>query len=134
MAEGRNPLPIIWASLFFSIVLYGIIAFIVVRPASDVELTSFLSSPIAIALHVLALGMLMLSVVLPPVIAAKGASSAAAAERTAWVVRWALIESVAVLGLMLAFLLRDPRAFLLLGIVSAAAMLLAYPRRTEAER
>lgn len=134
MADGRNPLPILWASLFFSIVLYGVIAFLTVRPAPAVELSSFLSNPIVAAFHILALGMLMLSVVLPPVVAAKAGPSALAAERTAWILRWALTESVAILGLVLAFVLRDPRAFLLLGIVSAAAMLLAYPRRTEAER
>ena len=130
---------VIWFALMMTLVIYAIICFTVLRPATTAPLEETFRNPIVIALHVVAIADLLMSFIMPRNILRRNASAPRAPQypsvdpvvtpaiRTAMILRWALIECVAIFGLLAAFMVHDSRVFLPLLAVSAAAMLMAYP-------
>jgi F0F1-type ATP synthase membrane subunit c/vacuolar-type H+-ATPase subunit K len=122
MASIRSPLPLIWFALMMSIVLYGVIA-LVMTPVGGQPFDAPFSHPIILMLHIAGIGMFVMSFVLSSILMKRSND-----VRTPMIIRWAMIESAAVLGLMAAFIGNDLRLFLPLGALAIAGMLLAYPR------
>ncbi|HEU5161922.1 MAG TPA: hypothetical protein VFV54_02140 [Thermoanaerobaculia bacterium] len=111
-----------------SLVLYGVIAFLVVPPRPEVDPAAWTSDPLVVGLHLAGLGVIAGSFIVPPALAKRGTAQPDVAQRQTWILRWALLESAGVFGLIAALLLRDARAFLLLGALSFVGLLLAFPR------
>lgn len=121
---NASTLRVIWIALTISIVLYGVIAFIAVLPSEPAQpFDAFFSNPIILGAHVMGLTMLIMSFVIPPVLSRRGP------KPQSFVIRWAMIESAAIFGLVAAFIGEDPRLFLPLGALAIAAILLAFPPR-----
>jgi hypothetical protein len=136
----------IWFSLLMSIVFYGSIVFMSVTPpvpesaAAGSALEAALSDPVIVALHLAGLVIFASAFPLSSSLFRRGASDSPVASftgstalevapraRLALILRWALFESAAVLGLIAALLAADPRLFLPLGGLAAAGFLLSFP-------
>ena len=114
----------IWIALLMSVVIYGVVAFAVV-PAGDGSIVArILGDPILIALHVIGFMMVTMSAVMFATL-----SRRAGPKQTAFIIRWAMTESAAVLGLIAAFFGNDARLFFPLGVLAVAGMLIAFPTR-----
>ena len=121
MTNEQTQLKLIWLALLMSIVLYGVIAFVIV-PVGEQSFDAAFADPVILVLHLAGLGMLAMS------FAAASVFRKRSNLRTASIIRWAMIESAAVFGLLAAFLGQDVRVFLPLGALAVAGMVLAYPR------
>ena len=128
MPGQKGVLPILWGAIVTSLVLYGVIAFLVVPPRPEVDPGSWTGDPLVVGLHLAGLAGIAGSFIVPPAIARRQTAQPDVAQRQAWILRWALLESAGVFGLIAALLLRDARAFLLLGALSFVGLLLAFPR------
>jgi len=140
--RSRQTLQILHAALTMSTVIYGVIAF-VATPARDAKF----HRPDDLLLYVLAfLGGAILLVGAPiahrvmmpprervptgsPPDLARLTPAIHARIRVGCIVTWALCESVAVLGLVGAFLYRDPILFVPFGGAAIAALLYFAPRQ-----
>lgn len=122
MTNETSQLKIIWFALTMSIVLYGVIAFMIV-PRSDQSFDALFANPIILVLHLAGLAMFAISFVVPANMLKRSNN-----VRMAMIMRWAMIESSAVFGLLAAFIGQDVRLFLPLGALAIAGMLLAFPR------
>jgi hypothetical protein len=120
-ANETSQLRILWLALTTSIVLYGVIAYVVV-PMGAQPFDDAMSNPMILALHIAGLGMFVMSFVASSVLL-KNSN-----RRVASIIRWAMIEAAAVFGLVAAFLSQDLRLFLPLGALAIAGMFMAYPR------
>ncbi|HVR42334.1 MAG TPA: hypothetical protein VMS56_02715 [Thermoanaerobaculia bacterium] len=126
--EPRRQIPmlvIVWGAMVLSVVFYAFLAWLIVPAREDADPASWIANPVVVALHLVGFSALLASSIVPGLMARRLSGEAAA--RQAWIVRWALLESIAIFGLVLALFLRDARAFLLLGFLSLAGLALAYP-------
>ena len=145
-ASGAEPSPllqlrIIWGALLFSVALYVGLAFFVQLPPAAAGAPQ---QPFELIFAVAALGSLGASYFVPQLLIkqlAKPPTDAPLDEKklarllmTPWIVRLALCESVAVLGLMLAFVSQQPMKIVPFAALSALAMLTAMPTETALRR
>ena len=129
MPTQRPVLPIVWGSMIVAVVFYAALVFLLVPVPPRSSPMEWIANPIALGLHVAAFGTFMTAFVLPAVLTRRrGTEPDAAFSSSGWIIRWALLESVAIFGLLAAFLAKDPRAFLILGLLSLAGFMTAYPR------
>lgn len=132
-----------WVALFAAVLVYGAIAWLVagesVSPVGQ-RLEDWLRNPVALALYLLGVADFILAFVIPRMIprlrpraeapAPTAAPSAFAIPHevtTALIVRYAMLETAAILGLVAALLLRDWRLYLGLGGLSLVGFLLSFP-------
>jgi hypothetical protein len=132
---------IIWGGLLFTIVIYGLLAYMAVRNPAPGPFESAFSNPIVLVLQIIGVGMFFLAFVMssvflrrrpagpraPAAPVTSGVVSVTPRMRLALIVRWAMIESTAIFGLLAAFLSQDPRVFLPLGGLAIGGMLMSYP-------
>jgi hypothetical protein len=120
---------LVWLALLNAVLLYGVVSFLVARPAAS-------PPPIPGGLFP-ALGVLLAvaSVLSPrflrdpaPSRDSEGRRSTLAGIRTREFVRWALDESVAVVGLVAALLHGDPKLVVPYVVVAAGLLVLHRPR------
>lgn len=143
-APNLRTVRIIWLALLISVLLYGVLA-MVVRPAEQ----PLSGTPAIFVLHVIAIPALLGAYLVPKFLDRGAADEALRDAMTTppsdnpsvppklfvgLIARWAMLESVAIFGLMAALLGGDPRLFFPLGIVSVAGMLLSYPGESIARR
>lgn len=129
MAIQRSALPMLWASMVLAVVIYAALVFFLVPVPEDSGPMDWAANPIALGLHVAAFGTFMTTFVLPTVLTRLRPSELSGGVSGAgWIIRWALLESVAIFGLLAAFLVKDARAFLILGLLSLAGFVITYPR------
>lgn len=146
--RGTAPTPttlrMIWFSLVSAIVIYAVIAFVV--PAEHDAAGGGSTAPAILALQIAGAAVLLAAWFVPGALlrrsseeAMRGAPArpdgAAVPPKTsvALLVRWALLEAVAILGLLAAFIGQDSRFFVPFGVVALAGMLLAFPGRGVTE-
>ena len=120
MPDEKAQLKILWFALLMSIVLYGVIAFLIV-PMGTQTFNALFANPTILILHLAGLAVFATSFLIPSILKTTNV-------RTTSIIRWAMIESAAVFGLLAAFLGQDVRLFLPLGALAIAGMVLAYPR------
>ena len=120
----RRHLIVIWGALLASIAIYcGVV--VMLSQSWEAPSSDSTSNPIVLALAAAALGSLVVSFVIPARLLSVDRSESRV--RTAYVVRWALLESIAIYGIVAAMLTQDVRPFYGFAAVSVAAMLLAFP-------
>ncbi len=134
MRNQNGVLRIMWAGLLGSVALYGVIAFVVAPPRADADPSAWPSDPVVLALHLAGFAALAGSFIVPPALARRRAADPEVVARQTWVLRWALLESAGVFGLIVALVLRDARGFVLLGALSILGLLLAFPRTDDSSR
>jgi hypothetical protein len=122
MTTETTQLKMIWFALTMSIVLYAVIAYVIVPMGAEPFDAAF-SKPAILVLHLAGLGMFVMSFVVPSTMLNRSNN-----VRGAMIMRWAMIESAAVCGLLAAFIDQDVRLFLPLGALALGGMLLAFPR------
>lgn len=122
-------LKILWGSLVASVLIYGILVFMIsqIWVAVPRNIQSLMSNPILMALTVAAMASLVMAFLIFPAIHAKRRDQSVITMRQRFIVQWALIESVAIYGLVGTFLTQDPRVFVAFAIAAIAAFLLAFP-------
>ena len=108
-----------------SVALYGVIAY-VMAPVGEQPFDAAFSNPIILALRIAGIGMFAMSFILSSILMKRSAN-----VRGAMLIRWAMIESAAVFGLLAAFIGNDVRLFIPLGARAIAGMLIAYPKRED---
>ena len=59
MANPKGMLPILWGGITTSVVIYGVIAFLVVPPRPEIDPASWTGDPVVIALHLAGLASLV---------------------------------------------------------------------------
>jgi hypothetical protein len=120
---------LVWLALLNAVLLYGVVSFLVARPAAE-------PSPIPAGLFP-ALGVLLAAAAvfsprfLPdssPSRDSEGRSAPAVGIRTKEFVMWALDESVAVVGLVAALLGGDPKLVVPYVVVGAGLLVLHRPK------
>ncbi len=128
---------IVWACMLISIGVYGIALSMMVSQAMPEEAVShFLQHNLFIPLAAAAFGSLCMSIVLPKILAQRVTRITAPSERQGlglpyfapFVIRLALIESVAIYGLVLGFITHNMSPFYLFGAVAMGIMLANYPK------
>lgn len=139
-------LRIIWASLVVSVAIYGFLLLMTGRswPAADRPVEELLQDPMVMVLAVGAIGALAMAFVMPRLIFRRGKpelrtpasphAPVSPAVRPRFIVQWALMESVAILGLIGAFVIQDMRVFVPFGAAAALALLLAFPTEERVGR
>ena len=134
---------VIWFALLMSVVIYGVVAWVAVGSVPDGSFEEALANPTVIGLYAAGLGAFVMSFIISSAVhrrtamrgSAPGPSASPTGEvltvpprtRVALIVRWSMIEMSALFGLVAAFLTRDPRVFLPMGLLAVAGMLLNYP-------
>lgn len=135
---SHQQLKMIWFAMVTSVLVYGILIFLVAPVDADDEL---ILDTMTIVLAFAAVVMAISALVLPRLIAKSSVpesdgpeipqpvSAFAVAPRLipAFTVRYAMLEAVAILGLVLAFLQGDYRYFAPFAAVSLLGLFLAYP-------
>lgn len=147
-ARGQNllTLRIIWGSLLMSIAIYGVVAAVVAKTMTA-TVAGGAANPIVLVLGVVALMMALMAIFVPRAAMRRSEERGSIAPPdpsappsvppnvfTALIIRWAMLEAVAILGLVAALITADPRAFIPLGVVAIAGMLLSYPGDSVAAR
>ena len=128
-------LRIIWASLVLTLLIYGVILMTLANAwgAPERSLEDILRSPFVLVLGVAGLASLTMAFVLPAGILRRNAA-VPNIERTACVIQWALIESVAIYGVLASFILQDVRPFLGFAAVALAAFVMTFPTEEKLRR
>lgn len=122
-------LKIIWMSLLFCVAIYGGILWQLSTMWEKTEprsLEELAASPVVLALSVAALTSIVLAFSIPNMLM-QGRPLTPEVLRARSIVRWALIESVAIYGLLGAFVMQDLRVFIALGGVAILGFLLSFP-------
>ena len=122
--ENRNlaaQTRIIWMALTMSVVLYGIVAYVVVPTDDTVPFDGAYRDVRILAFSIAGVMFFLMSLVVPQILKARTAG------RLPFLMRWTLTEMTAVCGLLAAVLGQDFRVFLPLGGLALAGMLLTYP-------
>ena len=109
---------VIWFGIVFSTVIYAVIAYATLGTPEG-SFDGALKSQYTMILYAIGLATFVGALVLPGMLRSPA--------RTKLVVALALFESVAIYGLMAAFLARDWRLFVPAWIVSLIGMMRAYP-------
>lgn len=136
---------IIWMAMVISVLLYGIVAWMMTRGGQaghPVEQT--LQQPTVQVLYGLGVMMFILSSVVPRlVLRGRGeglhlgrppASVVPKEIRLALIIRFAMLESVAIFGLVCAFLFHDARLFVPPASLSLVGFLMAFPSESLIRR
>ena len=130
---------IIWLAIAMSVVIYGIVAFFATPRNEPRTFGELFRDPLVLILHAAGFAMFVTAFVLPSVLLnvarAKGNSKPQPTREVritpeamkTLVIRFALLEAPAILGLVAAFLSIDWRLVLPLGILSLAGLLVSYP-------
>lgn len=138
-------LQIIWFAITSSIAIYGVIAFVAI-PAnpdhSSERLYGFVANPMSYALAIAALMAFFASYIIPGLLVrnqrsserttvspptATSAFEIAPEVMTALMLRFALLEAPAVIGLVGAFLMKEWRFYLPFGVLSLIGLVLTFP-------
>lgn len=136
-------LRIIWLAVVSSVIIYGLVAWMAVeataKPSTE-QLYAFVSNPLSFALAIAAMAAFFASIIVPglmirsrrprtrtttPPEQSRGEVSSEVI--TAMIVRYALLEAPAILGLLGAFLLQEWRFFLPFGALSLIGLALTTP-------
>ena len=122
-AEVRT-VRIIWFAMVVTLAMYGVILAAMQRSWEITERTAaeLLHAPLVLPLAAVALGTLVMAFVMPAVLRKRGVPM-----RTWMIVQWALIEAVAIYGLMASFLVRDLRPYYVAGAIALVAYIATFP-------
>ena len=112
---------VIWMALTMSVVLYGVVAYVIAPPDDTVPFDAAFRDVRTLALSASGVMFFLISLVISRVFTAQSAG------RAPFVMRWMLTEMTAVCGFIAAVLGQDFRLFLPLGGLALAGMLLTYP-------
>lgn len=113
----------IYFAIILSTVIYAVIAWAATNQRLGAQsLTAELQTPLTMAIYALALGMY---------IAAFLVSARMPQIRVRWIVRWALLEAVAVLGILAAMLHGDWRLYLPPWVLALIGFSRSFPHRNE---
>ncbi|MBI2212009.1 MAG: hypothetical protein HYU52_00035 [Acidobacteria bacterium] len=148
-SSGVVPKPqslrLIWVAMCISVIVYGVVAFLVSRATvserEGFQRGDFFADPLVIALHLAGFGAIAAGFVLPGImLRARQARDPltppqqpgapfvlTASVMQAVMIRFALCESAGVMGLVLAFVTGTPWMFVPLGLASLSALLLSHP-------
>lgn len=138
MQDDVRTLRVIWGALLLSTVIYVILASVLVQGSDNNLNRGLFYSPVPLMLYGLGLGMFGLSFFLPKLFMNQGFRSnhgeasvtpggSSQRIRQALIVRYALLESCSIFGLVAAFLSQQWQLILPLWVISAAGFLMAYP-------
>ncbi len=139
-------LRIIWLAILSSVIIYGLLAWMTIDTTGDAsteQLYAFVSNPLSFALAIAAMAAFFASILVPGMMIRSRRSpmnrtatpppryepGAALSEEvvTATIVRYALLEAPAIIGLAGAFLLEEWRFFLPFGALSLIGLALTAP-------
>jgi hypothetical protein len=132
----------IWMAILGSLLIYAMVLYLAVGERSTEPLAAHFANTTVLVLHLagfatFVMGMVMSSRLLrgsmnaearpgsPPLPTSEVVVTAR--TRVALIIRWALMESAAIFGLLAAFLMREPLLFLPLGALGAIGILASYP-------
>lgn len=137
-------LRLIWLAIVASTIVYGLIAWLVIESTTDAsteKLYSFVSNPLSFILAIAAMGAFFASIIIPGMMirsrrqrpqppdiqAVPGGTHVSSEIVSAMIVRYALLEAPAVLGLIGAFVLQEWRFFLPFGALSLLGLAMTAP-------
>ncbi len=126
--NGPSTLRILWFAYVSTLLVFGGIAFFIPREAGD---------GVPYFLHVVpAVGCAVASFVVPGTLVrqAKAGQAPAAVAQTAFILKMALIEAVALFGFVDAWLTGDGMRYLPFGAVAFFLQVLAFPADTDSPR
>jgi hypothetical protein len=115
--QGKNLL-VVWLAITFAVVIYGVVAWMVVGPKSTGPIRW--TDPIILVLHVAGIATTIAAFLVP------------ISEPKRYILRWALLDSTAIFGLIAAFLGSHWQLVIPLGLVALAGLLLSHPSQAEA--
>ncbi|MDX1582908.1 MAG: hypothetical protein R3338_04835 [Thermoanaerobaculia bacterium] len=145
IAPRLPQLKLIWFAIAGSVVIYGIVAFVMIEPNPDLSterLYGFVSNPMSFILGIAALAAFFASYAIPGLVIRSrrktdrttvsppeppSAFEIAPEVMSALIIRFALLEAPAVIGLVGAFVMREWRFFLPFGVLALVGLVLTYP-------
>lgn len=122
-------LKIIWMALLICVAIYGAVLWQIAVTWEKTEpqsMEQLAANPIVLVLALMALLSLVMAFTIPNMMM-RGRELTADTIRVRSIVQWALIESVAIYGLVGAFIVQDARIFIAFGSVAILAFLLTTP-------
>lgn len=124
-------LPIIWFAIVSSLLIYAFVGWFTLRtprPGSERPWQESLQQPVVLALYIAGVAMFFASLAIPKVIAGRSSGTTQQSPvRQALIVRWALAESIAIFGLVAAFVSGHLELMIPLWLVSLVAVVIAFP-------
>lgn len=130
---------VIWMALLVSVLIYGVVIWFVSQEWSATSGSEeILGHPVLLPLAIAAIATLAMSFFIPTIMLRQGSPSRTPMSpiselavpdrvRTAFIIQWALLEAVAIYGLVASFLIQDLRPFLVFAGVAIVGLLLAFP-------
>ena len=134
---NQNPLHrtlwTIWGSMIFSILIYGVVARLAVPQQNVQPISEALKEPVVLILYALGVLSFLMGIWIPRLLV-KGSQPGTMPDASltprlmpAFIVQFAIFESIAIYGLVAAFLQQDWRLFWGPAALSIAGFLIAAP-------
>jgi len=134
---NQNPLHrtlwTIWASMIFSIAIYGVISRVAVPQQNRQPISEALKEPVVLVLYAVAVLSFLMGIWIPRMLVKTSQpglmpdASLTPRLMPAFIVQFAIFESIAIYGLLAAFLQQDWRLFMGPAALSVAGFLIAAP-------
>lgn len=122
-------LKIIWVALLICVLIYGAVLWQIAVTWSETEPRSIEqlgANPFVLVLALMALISMAMAFTIPNLMM-RGRELTPDVIRVRSIVQWALIETVAIYGLVGAFIVQDARVFVAFGSVAILGFLLTFP-------
>ena len=122
-------LKIIWMGLLICIAIYGFVLWQMANvweKAESQSVQQLAANPIVMALALMGFLSIVMAFTIPNMLM-RGREPTPEAMRLRSIVQWALIESVAIYGLVGTFITREPRIFAVFGGAAVLGFLLTFP-------
>jgi hypothetical protein len=132
---------LLWVSMLLCVLIYGVIAAMVVGETDSPvpSANDFFRDPAVLVLTMVAVAAFLFALLVPKFLfRSAGTGLAAPASPSTnltlsqrllglFIVQWAMMESIAIFGLLAAFLFLDLRLFVAFGVVSVIGFALTFP-------
>lgn len=120
--EDARTLPIIFAALLVSTVIYAVLGFVGTRGGSGLPLSELFRRPLVVPLYACAAGSYSLAFLISGIVQKSGKP-----PRVVYITRWALLESIVIFGLIATIISHDVRVLIAPWLLSLIGFAQSYP-------
>ena len=128
-----NQRRLIWIAIVFSTLLYGVLAYATERDYTLQPLSLAMRRPVVIALYAIAIAIYAAALLTSSAMDARssGPDGRRVSTPASFIVRLALLETVAIIGLASAIVIRDWRLYLPAWILALVGLFNSYPPASD---
>jgi hypothetical protein len=122
----NRTLPIIYLALLISVVIYGVLAFVMTRGGTELTFAELLKQPLVMPLYIAGGVSFLAAFFISNMLEQRGRPA-----QVVYITRWALLESIVIYGLLTAFFYHDVRLIIVPIALALLGFVMSYPRESE---